>query len=317
VRTGTPSSPVSYRTYVRFHVSGLPGAVTGAVLRLQVTDGSADGGDVFAAAGGWDEGKISWNTAPPLGARVGRAGAVALGNVDIPLDPTAFTTGDGDYSFALASASTDSAKYASREAGHAPLLLLSVGDRQAPAPPPPAPPPPQPPPPPPPPPSTGAAVFTAASDAQVKSTSATTNYGTATTLRVRQGTSSSPTTYRSYLKFVVSGVTRPVVGAALRLTVTGASPDGGSVYPVANTLNGKTTLWNDANITWSSAPLLSGAPLARAGAVAVGSVDIDLGTAIRGDGTYSFALAGSSTTSAYYKSREAGAGAPQLILRFG
>jgi hypothetical protein len=42
-------------------------------------------------------------------------------------------------------------------------------------------------------------------DAHVKSTSPNTNYGTVSSLRLRLGTSSTPDTYRSYLKFDVSG----------------------------------------------------------------------------------------------------------------
>jgi hypothetical protein len=119
------------------------------------------------------------------------------------------------------------------------------------------------------------------------------------------------------LKFVVSGLTRRVTRAMLRLTATGPGPNGGSVFRVGNTLKGTTTAWNDANLSWSTAPDLTGAALGRTGAVVTGPVEIDLGSAVAGNGTYSFALSGASSTSVYYKSIEAGSGAPQLVLTLG
>ena len=81
-------------------------------------------------------------------------------------------------------------------------------------------------------------------DAHVKSTSATKNYGAETTLRLRNGGTSSDT-YRSYLKFDVTGLASAPDSAKLRLFVTDESPDGGSVFKVANS-------WTETAITWAT-----------------------------------------------------------------
>ena len=154
----------------------------------------------------------------------------------------------------------------------------------------------------------GTKTFKPTADAQVKSTSAATNYGTLTTLRVRQGTSPTATTYRTYLKFAVSGLTGAVTGAKLRLFVTDPSSDGGRVYAAS-------TGWSESTLNWNNAPPLVEPPIATIGATsATGTwTQVDLGGAISGDGTYSLALANSSTNSAIYSSRE-GTNAPELVL---
>ena len=127
VRQGT----IAYRSYLKFQVSGLAGTVTAAKLRLAVSDDSADGGRVYrvgdltSSGAPWSDANLTWNNAPPLGTQVGNAGAVPVGSVTITLDPSVFT-GDGTYSFALASASTNSAVYSSREGANPPQLILTT-----------------------------------------------------------------------------------------------------------------------------------------------------------------------------------------------
>ena len=110
--------------------------------------------------------------------------------------------------------------------------------------------------------------------------------------------------------FTTSGLAGPVKSAHLRLFVNDASPDGGSVYAVGNT-------WTETGINCNNAPVLPGSAIRAIGATApVGSwVDVDLGTAITGNGTYSFAIDNNSTNSAYYSSRQ-GTNAPQLIVGY-
>ncbi|OGN88275.1 MAG: hypothetical protein A2X23_04345 [Chloroflexi bacterium GWC2_73_18] len=152
--------------------------------------------------------------------------------------------------------------------------------------------------------------FAPLADAQVKSSSATTNYGSLATLRVREDTASPPTTYRSYLKFTVSGITGTVSAIKLRLfVVTQNSNDGGAVYAVGNG-------WAEGTITWNTAPVIGPTAIGSAGAVTQNTwveITLDPG-AIAADGTYSFALKNASTTSAYYNSREAATNRPQLVI---
>jgi PKD repeat protein len=161
--------------------------------------------------------------------------------------------------------------------------------------------------PPPPPPGITA---TLVGDAAVTNSKPTTNYGTQTTLQLRQGTPSNNITYHVYLQFNVAGIVGPLTSAKLRLSVTDASPDGGSVFDVANN-------WTEAGINWNNAPQpTSTTPLANAGAVVKGkTVDINLPLSefVRGNGTYSFELVTSSSDSALYNSKQS-TSPPLLIL---
>jgi hypothetical protein len=164
-----------------------------------------------------------------------------------------------------------------------------------------------PPPPPPPPPAGSALTFTPLSDAQTKSTSAATNYGTATTVRLRQGTAASPGDYRTYLRFSVSGLAPTVGSARLRLFVTDPSTDGGSAYRT-------TGAWTETGLTWTNQPTLGGPALSTAGRTTAGSwVELDVTSAVTGNGTVELGVTTTSTDSAIYSSRE-GANPPQLVV---
>jgi hypothetical protein len=145
-------------------------------------------------------------------------------------------------------------------------------------------------------------VFTPVADGDVNSTAPDAHYGAQPSLRVRLDT------YRSYLKFNVSGLSGPVSDAVLRLMTVSKASDGGELYAVAND-------WDEPTLDWATAPPLPPAPLQSVGRVAPGEVDVDLGPGVvTGDGAYSFALAGSTTSSAIYSSRE-GPNPPQLVIR--
>jgi PKD repeat protein len=148
------------------------------------------------------------------------------------------------------------------------------------------------------------ATFAPSADAYVTSSNPTKNYGTNIALRVRAPSNA----YRSYLTFTTSGLVGTVRSATLRVFVTDASPVGGTVYSVANG-------WTETGITWNNAPAL-GAAVGTAGATTNGTwKEIDLGSAIGGNGTFSVAIASTSTNSAYYSSRQ-GSNPPQLVIGY-
>jgi PKD repeat protein len=155
-------------------------------------------------------------------------------------------------------------------------------------------------------------VLSPVADAQVGSSNPTANYGSLTSLKIREGTgdATSPN-YRTYMKFVVAGLGGPVTAATLRLYVTDPSTDGGSIYATD-------AGWSEGTITYANAPAIGGTPVGAAGAVALGTyVDVAIApSAVAGDGTYSFALKSAKTDSAIYVSRE-GAQPPQLVLTVG
>ena len=148
-------------------------------------------------------------------------------------------------------------------------------------------------------------------DAYVSSSTPTTIYGSAAVLRARK--SSSETT-NAYLKFEVTGILGHVRSATLRLKVTDASNKGGAVYLVSNNYKARSTAWKQSGINWNNAPGLSGASLSSAGAVRVGEwVELDVTSAIRGDGIYSFGLQNTSSDPVLFSSKES-AKKPELII---
>ncbi len=120
--------------------------------------------------------------------------------------------------------------------------------------------------------------------------------------------------YRSFLKFNITGVGTSVYRAKLRLFVTNSGPDGGSLYRVSNYFPATTTAWTEETLTWQNAPVIGGTPLGSAASVDTDDwVEFDVTTAIRGDGTYSFGLQNASTNNVEYSSKE-GSEPPVLVI---
>ena len=149
--------------------------------------------------------------------------------------------------------------------------------------------------------ATSSFAVVASADSLVRWNKATSNFGTLTYMRTRSGQ------YRSYLKFVVSGLTGPATSAKLRLWVTDGSATGGSAYLVAST-------WTETGITWSNAPVITGSPLSTVGLAPTGTwVEFNVGAAITANGTYSFAISGGSNDAVDFASRET-ANMPTLVI---
>ena len=152
--------------------------------------------------------------------------------------------------------------------------------------------------------------FTPSADAQVRSSTTTTNFGTLTTIRL--GGEGTTTTYRTYLTFNVTGLTSSVTAVKLRLFATDASPNIVHVLPVAD------TSWIESGaggITWDNRPAM-GSPEAGSGPVPTLTAynDITLSpSSVSGNGVVSFGLTIDGTNSAIFSSKE-GANAPQLVV---
>lgn len=125
---------VIYQSYLRFDVEGIGARpVTGATLRLFVTDSSVDGGAVFQVENDWDEGTVVYSNAPDaIGGVLDQAGAVSQGAF-VDLDVTGAGLGDGSFAFGLTNASSNSALYSSREGSAPPQLILTLGPPAPPA----------------------------------------------------------------------------------------------------------------------------------------------------------------------------------------
>lgn len=143
--------------------------------------------------------------------------------------------------------------------------------------------------------------FTPTADAHVRSTQPTRNYGATKTLQVRANT------YRSYLRFTVSGLTGTTIGAKLRLRVTDGSASPGRLYVVSGG-------WTEAGITWNNAPAIVGTPIATLGPATAGTwLEVDVSTLVTANGTYDLAISDGNSDTSQYASREA-ANKPELVV---
>ncbi len=155
-------------------------------------------------------------------------------------------------------------------------------------------------------------VLPPAADAQVYGSSPNTNYGALATIRTRENSGTSGT-YRSYLKFNVTGTGGSVTGVKLRLYVTDASPNTQSVHRISD------TTWTETGLRWSNAPPIVGTPLASGPAPTANTyVEYTLpASAVPGDGLYAFAIKSNATNSAIFRSKEATTNRPQLVVTLG
>jgi PKD repeat protein len=117
-----------WESFLRFDVSGLPAAVISAKLRLYVTDGSADGGTLFATNSSWSEATITYSTRPPLvEPSIGNLGRVSNGTW-VEIDVTSQVSGNGAFAFGLSSSSSNSAFFSSREGANPPELVIETAN---------------------------------------------------------------------------------------------------------------------------------------------------------------------------------------------
>ena len=115
------------RVYLKFVVSGLSGAPSSAKLRLWVTDGGSNGGSCYKLTNTtWTETGITWNNRP---ARTSGAlddkGAIGS-NAWVDYNVTGLVTGNGTYSFVLATDNTDGVTLSSREGSFPPRLVVTL-----------------------------------------------------------------------------------------------------------------------------------------------------------------------------------------------
>jgi hypothetical protein len=129
----------------------------------------------------------------------------------------------------------------------------------------------------------------------VNTDSPTKNYGTTAVLKLH-----SPVTaeYRPLVRFTLSGLSGAPTSVKLRFYVTDGSDRGGDWYRVSDA-------WGETTVNWNTAPAPSGSPVASDGTVTTGTwVDVDVTSAVTGNGTYSFVATSPSTNTAQFASRD-------------
>jgi hypothetical protein len=330
-------SPV-VRSYLRFSVGGIAGAVTRATLRVWANTAQTTGYDVYSVADNtWGETTIASANSPPFGAtRLGSSGKIAAGTWT-SVDVTSAVAGNGIISFGLLTANSTAVSLSSREGPQPPQLVIvwsSPGPSASPSNQPTDPPTTAPPsaipsttpspiatpvptatpsPTPKPAPTAGptaspsgspvSATFTAAADSYVCASTPAANFGTQTQLRI----DGSPAT-RTVLRFTVTGVAGTVGSVVLHVYANTAQSTGYDVYPIAN------NTWGETIITDANAPPFGAARLGSSGKIAAGSwTSVEITSAITGNGTYSFGLSTTNSTAVSLSSRE-GANPPQLTI---
>jgi glucose/arabinose dehydrogenase/fibronectin type 3 domain-containing protein len=127
LRTVKGSGRNVFESYLRFDVSGVPGPIKSAKLRLSATTATPDGPGVHSALSSWAETAITWATKPARGlAPVDDKAAIAAG-ATVEYDVKPLVSGNGTVSFALVSTSAVAEDFASREFANAtrrPQLII-------------------------------------------------------------------------------------------------------------------------------------------------------------------------------------------------
>ena len=319
---GTSTDP-TYRAYLKFDVSGLAGkTIQSVTLRLFVpSDPTPNVQNVFRVTDStWAENTINSNNGPaPEASPVGASAIPVTGYNDIPLSAGAITSSTLQ-TFFIRSAGNNNLAFSSREDATNKPQLVVVFDDPTPTPTPTDTNPPTPTPTtttPPTPTPTGTsgggsgATLTPVADAQIRSDSANTNYGTLVSLRTRETNGGS--IYRSYLRFDVPASIGTVDSVTLRLYVTDATKNLQSVFALGN------PTWNEATINWNNAPAITGTAIGTSTPGTLNAyVDITLPNSSVTPGTLiTLALKGSNTDSLIVNSREASSNQPQLVINGG
>jgi hypothetical protein len=304
-------SPIK-RSYMRFVVSGLSGTVQSAILRIYANSANTTGFTVHSMADNtWTESGITYSNSPSVGSVINNSAPFGAGSW-VAVDITPFIKGNGTYNMAIDTANTTNTSLASREAANAPQLVVTVTGSGGAT-------------------STPTAVSTSAvtktpttpptataitgglgvvtflpnADAYVISTSASSNFGTATNLRV----DGSPVT-RSYLRFAVSGLSGTVQSATLRIYANSANTTGFAVHSVAD------NTWSESGITYANSPA-EGGIISNSAAFNAGAwVAVDVTSYVKAAGTFNLAIDSTNATNTSLASREA-ANAPQLVVKTG
>ncbi|MBF8194018.1 DNRLRE domain-containing protein [Nonomuraea sp. K274] len=141
------------------------------------------------------------------------------------------------------------------------------------------------------------------------------SFGTATWMSVCGTTCGSATAGQriALTRFTISGVPGDAENVRATLELTSARTTATTVS--ARTVTGG---WTEAATTWNTRPATGAVVATHSGFTADGTVELDVSSAVTGDGTYSFALTQSDpVTTVLYSSRETGDRGAKLTVTYG
>src|SRR6185503_12671701 len=122
------STDPDIESYIRFTVTGISGAVSSAQLRVYVTDATRNGPALYTTSNTWTETDITWNNrSARTSAVLEDKGALAVSSW-VDYNVTNVITGNGTYSFILATDAADLLGLSSREGSSAPQLVVTLAD---------------------------------------------------------------------------------------------------------------------------------------------------------------------------------------------
>jgi acid phosphatase type 7 len=114
-------------SYLKFTVSGASTAVTSATLKVFTSTSTADGPAVYGASNSWIETGVTYNTRPTRTSGASDDKGAVGASVWVSFDVTPLVTGNGTYTFDVATSSTDGMTFSSREGASVPELDVSTG----------------------------------------------------------------------------------------------------------------------------------------------------------------------------------------------
>ena len=284
---------------MKFNITGIAGqTVTSAKLRVHVTNPGPLGGDFRRVTGAWSQSSVTYNSRPSFDPTVIDSLGIVEENNTYEVDLTSAVTGDGQLSFLSTSASNNGVDYVSREGASTlrPQLVVTVGG---------AAPSPSPSPSGSPGPAPTTLKFTPTEDASLISDQPNANFGNATTLKVDNGP-----IQQALMKFNITGIAgQTVTSAKLRVHVTNPGPFGGDFRRVTGT-------WSQSTVTYNTRPTFAPEVLATLGAVDEGTwYELDLTSAVTGNGQLSLLSTSISNNGVDYVSREGAASLrPELVI---
>lgn len=126
-----------FHTYIKFNAARVTAPVQSATLRLYVTNGGPDGGDIYAVSSYYDGTQELWleehltpRNAPPItGKSIASLGRVRPGWVEVDVTAAVnqgLTKDAGRVSFGIRNASRNLVAFSSKEGAHAPELVITT-----------------------------------------------------------------------------------------------------------------------------------------------------------------------------------------------
>ncbi|NNF56077.1 MAG: DNRLRE domain-containing protein, partial [Acidimicrobiales bacterium] len=149
------------------------------------------------------------------------------------------------------------------------------------------------------------ATFNPTHDASAFEASPTTNNGSSIEVEVDGGSSST----EGMVQFNVTGVTGPISSATLRFFATNGTGNGPRILPSA-------TNWDESTVNWNNRPAITGGVITDTGPLTSDTWhEIDVTSAIAGDGPVSFTFAPDSSDGLDFASSES-SDPPELVITF-